>query len=91
MASEPDEPVGGEPTVGWGALGGPADHELEFSGPGEGRGRGDDRLTPDPYLPGGVDHTTAAVGAGSVGLVLLGVAGLLKRRWGRRRYELLDE
>jgi MYXO-CTERM domain-containing protein len=46
---------------------------------------------PDAYLPGGVDHTTAAVGGGSLGLVLLGIAGAFKRRWTRRRYKTLDE
>lgn len=80
-----------EPTEGLHALDGPADHELAFSGPGDGVGRDEDRVMPDTGLPGGVDHTTAAVGAGSVGLVLLGIAGIFKRRRARRRYEMLDE
>jgi hypothetical protein len=91
MPSRPDEPAGHEPLEGLRALDGPDDHELEFSGPGDENGRDDERLMPDTYLPGGVDHTTAAVGGGSLGLVLLGIAGAFKRRWARRRYETLDE
>lgn len=71
------------------ALDGPADDELEFSGPGLG-GEGDNPLLTDPHLPGGVEHTTAAVGAGALGMVLLGIAGVFKRRWARRRYKDLD-
>jgi hypothetical protein len=91
MPSRPDEPAGGESLEGLRALDGPEDHELEFSGPGEENGRDEERLMPDAYLPGGVDHTTAAVGGGSLGLVLLGIAGAFKRRWARRRYKNLDE
>jgi hypothetical protein len=60
-------------------------------GPGDENGCDDERLLPDAYLPGGVDHTTFAVGGGSLGLVLLGIAGAFKRRWTRRRNETLDE
>jgi hypothetical protein len=92
MPSRADEPVGREPLEALGALDGPADHELEFFGPGEEDGRDDDlRLVPDAHLPGGVDHTTAAVGGGSLGLVLLGITGAFKRLRARRRYEVLDE
>jgi hypothetical protein len=88
MPSGPDDPGRG-PADGLRALEGPADHELVLSGPdGEG---GDGRPMPDGSLPGGVDHTTAAVGAGGLGLVLLGIAGAFKRRSIRRRYETLDE
>jgi hypothetical protein len=90
MTSRTEEPAGREPPEGLRALDGPADHELEFSGPGD-DGRDDDQLLADAHLPGGVDHTTAAVGGGSLGLVLLGVAGAFKRRWARRRYRTLDE
>jgi hypothetical protein len=85
----PDEPAQDEVRERLRGLDGPGDDELEFSGPGL-RG-GDDQLLPDPDLPGGVDHTTAAVGAGALGIVLLGIAGVFKRRWSRRRYEDLDE
>jgi hypothetical protein len=91
MPSRPDEHAGRESLEGLRALDGPEDHELECSGPGHGNGRDDERLMPDAYLPGGVDHTTAAVGGGSLGLVLLGIAGAFKRRWARRRYKALDE
>jgi hypothetical protein len=91
MPSRPDEPAGRESPEGFRALEGPQDHELEFSGPGDENGRDDERLMPDAYLPGGVDHTTAAVGGGNLGLVLLGIAGAFKRRWTRRRYKTLDE
>jgi hypothetical protein len=91
MSSRTDEPAGRESPEGLRALDGPEDHELEFSGPGDGNGRDDERLMPDACLPGGVDHTTAAVGGGSLGLVLLGIAGAFKRRWTRRRYKTLDE
>jgi hypothetical protein len=90
MMSRTDEPAGREPSEGLRALDGPADHELELSGPGDDDGP-DEHLMPDAYLPGGVDHTTAGVGGGSLGLVLLGVAGAFKRRWARRRYRTLDE
>jgi hypothetical protein len=73
------------------ALDGPPEDELEYAGPGEG-GDGIDAAAPDTaLLPGGVDHTTAAVGGGTVGMVLLGIAGVFKRRWARRRYAELDE
>ena len=91
MPSRPDEHAGRESLEGLRALDGPEDHELEFSGPGHENGRDDEHLMPDASLPGGVDHTTAAVGGGSLGLVLLGIAGAFKRRWARRRYETLDE
>jgi hypothetical protein len=90
MPTGPDDLPERGATDGLGALARPAEHDLEYHGPGDGTDR-DERLLPDPYLPGGVDHTTAAVGAGSAGLILLGVAGVFKRRWGRRRYETLDE
>jgi hypothetical protein len=86
MPSRADEPAGSQSPEGLRALDGPEEHELEFSGPGDDNGRNDERLMPDAYLPGGVDHTTAAVGGGSLGLVLLGIAGACKRRWTRRRY-----
>jgi hypothetical protein len=35
--------------------------------------------------------TTTAVGGGSLGLILLGIAGAFKRQWTRRRYKTLDE
>jgi hypothetical protein len=91
MTSRPDEPAGREPPEDLRALDGPADHELEFSGPGDDDGHDSEHLMPDAHLPGGVDHTTAAVGGGSLGLVLLGVAGAFKRRWARRRYRTLGE
>jgi hypothetical protein len=91
MPSRPDEPAGRESPEGFRALEGPQDHELEFSGPGDASGRDDERLMPDAYLRGGVERTTAAVGGGSLGLVLLGIAGAVKRRWTRRRYKTLDE
>jgi hypothetical protein len=91
MPSRPDQPAGRESLEGLRALDGPEDHELEFSGPGGENRRDDQRPLPDTYLPGGVDHTTAAVGGGSLGLVLLGIAGAFKRRWARRRYKTLDE
>jgi hypothetical protein len=73
------------------ALDGPADDDLELSGPGLGGTGGDEPLPVDPRLPGGVDHTTAAVGAGALGIVLLGITGVFKRRWARRRSQQLDE
>jgi hypothetical protein len=85
-----DEPDQSEIDQRLRALDGPADDELELSGPGL-DGVGDERLVMDPHLPGGVDHTTAAVGAGALGMVLLGIAGVFKRRWARRRYQDLDE
>jgi hypothetical protein len=91
MPSDREDPAEQEPPEGLGALDGPADHDLEYSGPGDGHEGDRERLLPDPSLPGGLDHTTAAVGGGSVGLVLLGIAGAFKRRWARRRYETLDD
>jgi hypothetical protein len=91
MPAGPEGPDGRETAEGLRALDGPEDHELELSGPGDDHGRDDERLLPSADLPGGVDHTTAAVGGGSLGLVLLGIAGVFKRRWTRRRYETLDE
>jgi hypothetical protein len=90
MPAGPDGPDGRETAEGLRALDGPEEHELELSGPGH-DGRDDELQLPSVYLPGGVDHTTAAVGGGSLGLVLLGIAGVFKRRWTRRRYETLDE
>jgi hypothetical protein len=92
MAPAPEGPDGDGALEGLRGLDGPADEDLEFSGPGVGvaddiGGRG----LPDTSLPGGVDHTTAAVGAGSIGLVLLGIAGVFKRRRNRRNYEALDD
>jgi MYXO-CTERM domain-containing protein len=75
---------------GLGSLDGPADEDLAFSGPGDAEGV-DRRLLPDSFLPGGVDHTTAAAGAGGLGLVLLGIAGAFTRRGKRRRFASLDE
>jgi MYXO-CTERM domain-containing protein len=83
-------PAGGDADELLRALDGPADEDLEFSGPGDGEGA-DERALPEASLPGGVDHTTAAVGGGSLGLVLLGIAGAFTRRRNRRRYESLDE
>jgi hypothetical protein len=91
MTVRPDEPAGQVPPEGLRALDGPADHELGFSGPGDDDGPDDELPMSDAYLPGGVDHTAAAVGGGSLGLVLLGIAGVFKRRWARRRYRTLDE
>jgi hypothetical protein len=91
MTSRADEPAGRKPPEGLRALDGPADHELGFFGPGDDDGHDSERPMPDAHLPGGVDHTTAAVGGGSLGLVLLGIAGAFKRRWARRRYRTLDE
>jgi hypothetical protein len=91
MPSRPEEPARRASVEGLRALDGPEDHELEFSGPGDDDGRHDERPMPDTGLPGGVDHTTAAVGGGSLGLVLLGIAGAFKRRWARRRYTTLDD
>lgn len=89
MARRPDEePTERELPAGVGALEGPAEHELEYTGPGDAR---DERLAPDASLPGGVDHTTAAVGAGGIGLVLLGIAGVFTRWSNHRRYRSLDE
>ncbi len=90
MASDADRSAELEDHESSRGLDGPADDELELSGPGD-EDADDGRLMPDAYLPGGVDHTTAAVGAGGLGLVLLGVAGFFKRRQARRRYGNLDE
>jgi hypothetical protein len=88
MASRRDRPTGPADHEGLRALDGPVDDALEYSGPG---GDGEDPMFPDQRLPGGLDHTTAAVGGGTLGLVLLGIAGAFKRRSIRRRYDTLDE
>jgi hypothetical protein len=90
VTSPSDEHGGHDGAEGLGALDGPADEELEYFGPGH---EADDAEPPvaTSDLPGGVDHTTAAVGGGALGMVLLGIAGVFKRRWARRRYEALDE
>jgi hypothetical protein len=88
MSQPPTGPGGHDPADdALRALDGPADEDLVFSGPGD----ADPRLLADPSLPGGVDHTTAAVGAGSIGLVALGIAGAFQRRRDRRRRATLDE
>jgi len=68
------------------------DDDLVLSGPGDDDPTGavEGRLADGP-LPGGLDHTTAAVGAGGVGVALLGFAGVLKRRRDRRRRSSLGE
>ena len=66
--------------------------DLVLSGPGDDGATGvDERRLADGSLPGGLDHTTAVVGAGGVGEALLGLAGVLKRRRDRRRRASLDE
>lgn len=92
MDPRPDEPLPTDASDSLHALEWPADEDLELSGPGDGAAAGSDRrLVPDPSLPGGVDHTTAAVGAGGVGLTLLGLAGAGRRWRSRRRRSSLDE
>lgn len=91
MGSGHEGPSGHDGIEGLGALDGPADEDLEFFGPGGAVDGLDGRGLPDASLPGGVDHTTAAVGAGSIGLVLLGIAGVFKRRRNRRDREALDD
>ena len=68
----------------------PEDEELILSGPGQDDlpSTPDDSL--DGTLPGGLDHTTAAAGAGAGGALLLALAGLFKRRSWRKRFEDLD-
>lgn len=83
-----DEPTTSA-TEGRDPLAGPRDEDLVLTGPG------DEVVDPASLdaasdLPGGVDHTTAAVGAGSLGIALLGLAGVLRRRRDRRRREQLD-
>jgi hypothetical protein len=86
MTSGPDEPIGHEALR---SLGGPADDDLEYSGPGD---EVEPVLpAPDSTFPGGVDHTTAAAGAGALGIVLLWLVGVVKRRRTRRRLHELDE
>jgi hypothetical protein len=86
MTSGPEEPIGHEALR---SLDGPADDDLEYSGPGH---DGTEPVLPasDPAFPGGVDHTTAAAGAGALGIVLLWLVGLVKRRRTRRRLQDLD-
>jgi hypothetical protein len=92
MSERADEPAGYGAHNGLRALDGPADEELAYSGPGNGHaGDRHEGSLPSVHLPGGVDHTTVAVGAGSLGLALLGISGIFKRRRNRRRYESLDE
>jgi MYXO-CTERM domain-containing protein len=97
-----DEPTHHEPDEILHALDGPADQDLHLSGPrGDGTAEPDEPLLPDHDLPdhdlpdhdlpGGVDHTTAAVGAGGGGLALLGIAGFFKRRRNRRRKAALED
>jgi len=81
MRERPDDPTGYDAHDGLRALAGPVDEDLSYSGPGTGHA-GDHHGWPlsGALLPGGVDHTTAAVGAGSLGLALLGIGGVVKRR-----------
>jgi len=92
MDPRPDEPIRKRADGSLHPLDGPADEDLELSGPSDGAATGaDERFVPDRSLPGGVDHTTAAVGAGGIGLALLGIAGAIKRGRIRRRRTSLDE
>ncbi|MFO7778566.1 MAG: hypothetical protein R6V28_09455 [Nitriliruptoraceae bacterium] len=92
MPARPDEPTRPDGLDGLDGLQGPVDDDLVLSGPGDDGATGaDGRHLADGSLPGGLDHTTAAVGAGGVGVALLGLAGVLKRRRDRRRRASLDE
>jgi MYXO-CTERM domain-containing protein len=92
MDPRPDEPIRTGADNSLRALEGPAEEDLELSGPGDGDGAGtDERLMRDRSLPGGVDHTTAVVGAGGMGLALLGIAGAIRRRRNHQRRTSLDE
>ena len=72
-----------------GVLDGPADAEPELSGPGFG---GDDEPpVEDPHVPGAVDPTTTAAGAGALGILVLASIGVITRRRARRRNEDLEE
>ena len=79
MSERPDQPAGHDAHEGLRAFddGRAGDHH---EGP-----------LPGALLPGGVDHTTAAVGPGGLGVALLGIGGVLRRRRNRRRHESLDE
>ena len=89
MPARPDEPTRPD---GLDGLQGPVDDDLVLSGLGDDGATGaDQRHLADGSLPGGLDHTTAAVGAGGVGVALLGLAGVLKRRRDCRRRASLDE
>jgi hypothetical protein len=92
VTARPGEPTRPGASDGIDGLGGPAEEDLELSGPGDDGPTGADvRHLPDGSLPGGIDHTTAAVGADGVGVAMLGIAGALKRRRKRRRQAALDE
>lgn len=92
MTARPGGPTRPGASDGLDGLGAPTDEDLELSGPGDDGATGTDgRHLPDGSLPGGIDHTTAAVGAGGVGVALLGIAGALKRRRNRRRQASLDD
>jgi MYXO-CTERM domain-containing protein len=52
--------------------------------------RSGDRGHVESTFPGGVDHTTAAYGGGGVGVALMGVIALIRRRRARTRIDDLD-
>lgn len=89
MPARPDESTRPDGVDG---LQGPVDDDLVLSGPGDDRATGaDERRLADETLPGGLDHTSAAVGAGGVGVALLGLAGVLERRRDRQCRASLGE
>jgi hypothetical protein len=71
-------------------LGEVPEDDLEYLGHGD-VGDDDPRTRDDRLLPGGLDHTTAAAGSADLGHALLLIAGFVKHRKWRRRYDLLDE
>lgn len=75
----------------------PNEDEWTLSGPGIDDDASDtsvvrpeDREHVESTFPGGVDHTTAAYGGGGIGVALMGVIALIRRRRARVRMNELD-